>query len=71
MERIFSQEGFDKPWALRGQSGDLCSSIRRTNSLSDVFTDVCFGPRNQGLGEEEIKARAREAPGSGRSRSCF
>ena len=28
---------------------------------TDVITDVCFGPRNQGLGEEEIKARAREA----------
>lgn len=27
----------------------------------DVFTDVCFGPKNQGLSEEEVKARAREA----------
>ena len=26
-----------------------------------VFKDVCFGPRNQGLSEEEIKARAKEA----------
>lgn len=27
----------------------------------DVFSDVCYGPRNLGLGEEEIKARAEEA----------
>ena len=27
----------------------------------DVFSDVCFGPRNQGLSEEEIRARAVEA----------
>lgn len=28
---------------------------------NDVFTDVCFGPKNQGLSEEEIKERAKEA----------
>ena len=27
----------------------------------DVFTDVCFGPKNQGLSGEEIEKRAREA----------
>ncbi len=27
----------------------------------DVLTDVCFGPKNQGLSEEEAKARAIEA----------
>ena len=27
----------------------------------DVFSDVCFGPRNQGLPEPEVKERAREA----------
>ena len=27
----------------------------------DVFSDVCFGPRNQGLPEEEVKERTREA----------
>ena len=27
----------------------------------DVFSDVCFGPRNQGLPEEEVKERARGA----------
>ena len=27
----------------------------------DVFSDVCFGPRNQGLPEEEVKERVREA----------
>lgn len=28
---------------------------------TDVFTDVCFGPKNLGLDEETVKARAREA----------
>lgn len=27
----------------------------------DVFSDVCFGPKNQGLSEEKVKQRAREA----------
>lgn len=27
----------------------------------DVFTDVCFGPKNQGLLKDEIEARAKEA----------
>ncbi len=27
----------------------------------DVFTDVCFGPKNQGLSREEAQERAREA----------
>lgn len=27
----------------------------------DVFSDVCFGPKNLGLGKEETQARAREA----------
>lgn len=27
----------------------------------DVFSDVCYGPKNQGLQPEEVKARAREA----------
>ena len=27
----------------------------------DVFTDVCFGPKNLGLPQEEIERRAREA----------
>lgn len=27
----------------------------------DVFSDVCYGPRNQGLSQEEIKERAKDA----------
>ena len=27
----------------------------------DVFTDVCFGPKNLGLPKDEVEARAREA----------
>lgn len=29
----------------------------------DVFSDVCFGPKNQGLSREEVEQRAREALG--------
>ena len=29
----------------------------------DVFTDVCFGPKNMGLSKTEIEARAKEAMG--------
>ena len=28
---------------------------------ADVFTDVCFGPKNLGLSKEEIEARAKKA----------
>lgn len=28
---------------------------------ADVFSDVCFGPKNQGLPKEEVEQRAREA----------
>lgn len=28
---------------------------------TDVFTDVCFGPKNMGLSKEEIEARAKDA----------
>ncbi len=28
---------------------------------SDVFSDVCFGPKNLGLSEDEIRARAKKA----------
>ena len=27
----------------------------------DVFTDVCFGPKNQGLSKEQAEERAKEA----------
>ncbi len=32
----------------------------------DVLSDVCFGPKNQGLSEEEARERARKALRSGR-----
>lgn len=28
---------------------------------ADVFSDVCFGPKNQGLNKEEVELRARQA----------
>ena len=28
---------------------------------ADVLSDVCFGPKNQGLSPEECEARAKEA----------
>ena len=38
------------------------SSIPSINLFEiDVMTDVCFGPKNQGLGPKECKERALEA----------
>ena len=34
---------------------------------ADVLSDVCFGPKNQGLSQEEIEERAREALAHGRN----
>ena len=56
---IFS-EGFDRR-ALRGRVGLVFQYPEHQLFETDVFTDVCFGPKNQGLSAEEIKKRAREA----------
>lgn len=55
-EDIFG-EGYDRR-ALRGHVGLVFQYPEHQLFETDVFTDVCFGPRNQGLGEEQIKERA-------------
>ncbi len=46
---------------LRGKVGLVFQYPEHQLFESDVFTDVCFGPKNLKLPAEEIKARAKEA----------
>ncbi len=46
---------------LRSQVGLVFQYPEHQLFEVDVFTDVCFGPKNQGLSAEECEARAREA----------
>ncbi|MGN1193496.1 MAG: energy-coupling factor transporter ATPase [Dorea sp.] len=46
---------------LRNQVGLVFQYPEHQLFEIDVITDVCFGPKNQGLGKEECKARALEA----------
>ena len=47
---------------------DWSFSIRSTSFLKiDVFTDVCFGPKNLGLSKEEAEERAEKALTAGRT----
>lgn len=46
---------------LRGKVGLVFQYPEHQLFEVDVFTDVCFGPKNLGLPKEEIEARAREA----------
>lgn len=46
---------------LRSQVGLVFQYPEHQLFESDVLTDVCFGPKNQGLSKEECEARAREA----------
>ncbi len=54
------QEGFDKK-ALRSRVGLVFQYPEHQLFEIDVFTDVCFGPKNLGLSREEVEARAKEA----------
>lgn len=47
--------------ALRGHVGLVFQYPEHQLFEAEVFTDVCFGPKNQGLSQEEIERRAREA----------
>jgi len=58
-ENIFA-EGYDRR-ALRGKVGLVFQYPEHQLFEVDVFSDVCFGPKNQKLPEEEVKQRAREA----------
>lgn len=46
---------------LRGKVGLVFQYPEHQLFEVDVFTDVCFGPKNLGLSKEEIESRAKEA----------
>ena len=54
------EEGYDMR-KLRSQVGLVFQYPEYQLFEVDVITDVCFGPKNQGLSPEECEARAREA----------
>lgn len=54
------QSGYDRK-KLRSQVGLVFQYPEHQLFEIDVFTDVCFGPKNQKLPQEEIEKRAREA----------
>lgn len=58
-ENIY-QDGYDMK-ALRSKVGLVFQYPEHQLFEVDVFSDVCFGPKNQGLPKEEIDKRAREA----------
>ena len=58
-ENIY-QDGYDMK-ALRGKVGLVFQYPEHQLFEVDVFTDVCFGPKNQKLSQEEVEERAREA----------
>ncbi len=58
-ENIY-QDGYDMK-ALRSKVGLVFQYPEHQLFEVDVFSDVCFGPKNQGLSKEEIEERAREA----------
>ncbi len=54
------EEGFDMK-GMRSKVGLVFQYPEHQLFESDVFTDVCFGPKNQGLSQDEAEARAYEA----------
>lgn len=58
-KNIYDQ-GYDMR-ALRSHVGLVFQYPEHQLFEVDVFTDVCFGPKNQGLSKEEAGERAREA----------
>ena len=58
-ENIY-KEGYSMK-ALRQQVGLVFQYPEHQLFEADVLSDVCFGPKNQGLSEEECKKRAKEA----------
>lgn len=54
------EKGFDKK-LLRSKVGLVFQYPEHQLFEIDVFSDVCFGPKNLGLPQEEIEARAKEA----------
>lgn len=58
--RDIHAEGFPKKW-LRGQVGLVFQYPEYQLFESTVLSDVCFGPKNLGLSEEDVERRAKEA----------
>lgn len=58
--RDIHSEGYDLR-SLRTKVGLVFQYPENQLFENDVITDVCFGPKNQGLSEEECKERARQA----------
>ncbi len=58
-ENIY-REGYDLK-SLRSKVGLVFQYPEHQLFETDVFTDVCFGPKNLGLPKEEVEARAYEA----------
>lgn len=54
------EEGYDLK-TLRSKVGLVFQYPEHQLFEADVFTDVCFGPKNLGLSKEEIEARATAA----------
>ena len=54
------EEGYSMK-ELRQQVGLVFQYPEHQLFEADVLSDVCFGPKNQGLSEEECKKRAKEA----------
>jgi len=53
-------EGFSRK-KLRGQVGQVFQYPEHQLFEMDVLKDVCFGPKNQGLGQAEAEEQARKA----------
>lgn len=58
-ENIYD-EGYDRK-NLRSKVGLVFQYPEHQLFEADVFTDVCFGPKNLGLSKEEVESRAYEA----------
>ena len=58
-ENIY-QEGYDMRM-LRSKVGLVFQYPEHQLFEVDVFSDVCFGPKNLGLSTEEVEARAKQA----------
>ena len=58
-ENIYSQGYYMKQ--LRSKVGLVFQYPEHQLFEVDVLTDVCFGPKNQGLSREEAEARAKKA----------
>lgn len=58
--RNIYEEGYDMRW-LCSQVGLVFQYPEHQLFEVDVLSDVCFGPKNQGLSQKECEARAKEA----------